>query len=73
LREKGRGSKDGEHCDGCRNDGEAGDPAHADVCVYLLSLLLFRRRFPHKFRHDVFSFTKSFPNLINVHFANDCD
>jgi hypothetical protein len=41
-----------------RNDGKAGDTFHGAACFYLLFLLLLRRRFRHKFRHRVFSFTK---------------
>src|SRR5207244_13220394 len=60
LRVNNRGDEDGEHCNGCRNDGKASDRFRGGACFSLLFLPFLRHRFRHKFRHCVFSFTKKF-------------
>src|SRR5581483_7735852 len=52
LRVKDHDAEDGEHFNGCRNDGEAPDTFHGCACFYPLFL---RHEFPHKLRHGVFS------------------
>src|ERR1700733_3226640 len=52
--------EEGDHCDGCRNNGKAGDTFRGGACFYLLFLLFLHHRFRHKFRHGVFSLRKKF-------------
>src|SRR5580693_7074914 len=67
LREKGRGTEDGEHCHGCRNDGKAAGTFHGGACFYLLFLLFLRHRSRHKFGHFYIPPQESFASPNNVH------
>jgi len=72
LRVKGGRDEDSEYCDGCRNDGKAGDTFDGGARFYLLVLLSLRHRFRHKFSHVVFSLTKVF-QARSTCVSNDCD